>query len=979
MTLFTAFSADRSGSPTTLDKLLQFSQAINSTESQTEVIDHFLKQLKVETCAASVGLFMKTTNSNRLQVYIEGLTAPPQTVERSGHDDLKSMLDANKWTVEQVDRGQKPLSGTLYTPGLKSYLLAPIISGKASYGALKLDLLHKITLSLSDKKILQLMILQLANRWEDLQQHQLLEASICDSFFDKTLLALRNNSIAENAPKILQQQFAELVAANPKSPLPTKWRFYYSAAKRDLKYLDVLDCNRTSIKFKDEPHYREHSHIHHFIDDNAAMRLYTQLEIRRYSLQKFHTQMHEKSASLCINTGFKVNQIPQWGLASETVYVVIWADDSNLLERYKDRYQELVNQLARQIESRLQNPVKADEYYLKKTQDIMEQLFQINEPKALFNFVVQQAKALVPGADVASYGEVTTKDGDDPIITIKAVTDGGLPKYHGFPHPLKNDGLWQRLWETQATITINNNYSQPRIKVAPINEPRSAIVIPLFVDNKLYGVLNLCAGKENTFQPDRQDVLEWLVQTFSARLRELKRRLNVFDSKISTESRETQAIAELIEFFTGEKGESTQIEVDELVKTAIDKIIPYTGCSHWGLFKGDYGHYEVLTHRNLSLNRIILNNLQFSPIGDILRGDSNELIAGTLRSDNRFPKLLPLFPAMERCLALPIRIQEYRSPEQQQADKPRAKTRLLALFLFHYDPDKFTFRDMEFLKLVISLLEALMRQRAFQNEIDRITPLALSGAMAAQVAHEIKNPCQPLSSFISTMEKAWQENLWVNELFTDGMDQRFNDAKSALKRINANVVHLINLSDITHHNFTPISIAEVLEDVCSYQWYGEEIVLKKEQPIKITLDPVQTGLPAICFDKFHLSTILTNLIQNAAQAIESSAKRTGEIQVSVVLHLPTKQDIKQNSTIAHYPLEIRVKDDGPGIAADVKRRMFAPFETTKHKGTGLGCTICERMMGNIGGKIAVDSVLGQGATLRLLFPKDALIYPGGKA
>jgi hypothetical protein len=152
MTLFTAYPADRSDSPNALDKLLQFSQAINSTESQTEVIEHFLKQLKAETCAASVGLFMKIANPNRLQVYIEGLTTSPKTVERSGHDDLKPMLDANKWTVEQVDRGQNPLSGTLYAPGLKSYLLSPIISGKASFGALKLDILHKITLSLSDKK-----------------------------------------------------------------------------------------------------------------------------------------------------------------------------------------------------------------------------------------------------------------------------------------------------------------------------------------------------------------------------------------------------------------------------------------------------------------------------------------------------------------------------------------------------------------------------------------------------------------------------------------------------------------------------------------------------------------------------------------------------------------------------------------------------------------------------------------------------------
>ena len=92
-----------------------------------------------------------------------------------------------------------------------------------------------------------------------------------------------------------------------------------------------------------------------------------------------------------------------------------------------------------------------------------------------------------------------------------------------------------------------------------------------------------------------------------------------------------------------------------------------------------------------------------------------------------------------------------------------------------------------------------------------------------------------------------------------GMAQRVQDAKTALNRINDNVVNLIHLSDITHINFASVKIAEVLQDVCSYQWYGEEITINKEQPIKIILDPLPDNLPAIRFDKFHLATILTNL------------------------------------------------------------------------------------------------------------------------
>lgn len=979
MALFIKFSTDGGDSLSTLDKLLQFSQAINGTEKQVEAINKFLKQLKAETQALSVGLFMKSDDSKKLLVYINGLDrSPPESIVRGAHEDFETMLKTQDWLIKSIPRLAQALALTLYHRDLKSYLLTPIISGKVNYGVIKIDLLEEINLSLYDEKVLRLMIWHLANRLDELESHQQLINKNCDSFFDKAELALRNNPNFEEAPKILAEQFVEFKRENSESPLPVKWRFYFSNARHHLKYLDIADCRHSSSSFGDEAHYIKNSHIHHFIKSNEAIRLYTQNDIKDSALINFHTHVveNEKSASLCINTGLRVNQVSQWGQDSSKVYVVIWANDFELLERYKERYQDLVKQFTRQIHARPKIPIKTDDVYLKKTQDIFEQLLRINDPKTLNNFVVQQAKALIPGTEVASYGEVNT-EGLEPMISIKAFTEGCKPNYHKYSaHSIKNNGLWERLWETLTTIVVNNNYSQPEIKNAPIDTPKSAIVIPLFIENKLHGVLSLSASEENIFLPDKQEVLEWLVSVFSARLHEFKRRTtNTSGSHDNVESREIQSIAELIGFFTGDSVEITQIkDFDDLVRTAIKKIIPYTNCSCWGLFKHEPDRYRLLEQRGLKKEWTALNNLQHTPVGDMLRGEDREIRAGTIRSDSRFSKLLPLLPTTtESCLALPISIQEYRSPDNNQADKPRAETRLLALFLFHYHADKFSNNDLEFLKLTISLLEALMRQRAFQNEIDRITPLALSGAMAAQIAHEIKNPCQPLNSIISIFETAQRKNLWEDEAFMAGMEQRLKDAKTAIKRINANVVHLIHLSYITHLDFTAVSIEEVLKDVCSYQWYGEAIEIKIEQPIEIKLDDLPSGLPSIRFDKFHLSTILTNLIQNSAQAIESTIKRTGEIHLGAILHNPTKQDIKNKADKALYPLEIYVKDNGPGIAADVKRRMFLPFETTKKKGTGLGCTICQRMMSNIGGKIEVESVLGQGASMRLLFHKDSLI------
>jgi len=982
-----------------LGKLLAFSQAINRAEDKAEVINAFLKLLADETdnqVVGSVGVFIKNPASNRLDVTIIGINNPALNADITD-ENLRSALNIKESTV--IKRNQHPagyLEEKLFHHKLAAYILTPIISGNENYGTVKIDLLKgkqtsrpESQLSSDDEHYLQLLVTQLANRLEDLEFRQQLVTHHCEHFFDKTILALKNNANAHNALTILCQQLEQLVSTSPASLLPTKWDLYHKDSPAQLKHWTSSNNLNKSTSPSIEPYYSKNSHIWHFMESGESERIYTITDLKNSSLNGFNGDWQ---ASLCIRTELRVNQVPNWGASSEWVYVVLWSKHPDALTKYQVRYQELVYELVRQIQNKPNAPVKVDENYFKKTRDVFDLLFSIKNTKPLKEFLVKQAKILVPGSEAASYGEVHIKAGQEPIISIIAVTDtNDCPdKYRKFPHPLKNGGLWERLWETQTTITVNNNYEKPTFGVMPIDNPRSAIAVPVFQDNKLHGVLSLCSSKENVFLSDKKDVLEWLVQAFSGKLRELTKN-RAAEHQTSDESREIQAIQALINFFTDDDAESKRIEeIDDLVKAALMKIIPSIGCSSWGLFKGDDNRYELLAHQSLNIDNTALNNLRFTPVGDVLRGERKELLAGTLPSDNRFTKLKNLLPtATNSCLALPIRIQEYRSPDQTQTDIPRAQTRLLAIFLFHFHADQFNYGDLMFLKLAISLLEALIQQRAFQKEIDRITPLAFSGEAAASIAHEIKNPCQPLRTFITMMETAWQENLWVRDDFCQGMKTRLQDANKALDRINENVVKLIQLSDITH--FTPelVPIADMLKSVSDYQWYGETLTIK-EPPIKIMLDELPLHLPAIRYSKVHLSTILTNLIKNAVQAIEGSAKRVGEIHIGAVWHETKSTDDKKlgleprvdkhhdTKEFQEHLLEIYIKDDGPGISAEVKRRMFLPFETTKKTGTGLGCTICQRMMHTIGGVIKVDSVLGQGATMRLLFHRDSLVDSRGR-
>jgi len=118
-------------------------------------------------------------------------------------------------------------------------------------------------------------------------------------------------------------------------------------------------------------------------------------------------------------------------------------------------------------------------------------------------------------------------------------------------------------------------------------------------------------------------------------------------------------------------------------------------------------------------------------------------------------------------------------------------------------------------------------------------------------------------------------------------------------------------------------------------------------------------LPPVLADPHELGRVFLNLFNNASQAM-SSANGRGVLTVTTSLH----SDADKPS------VEVRVSDDGPGIAREHLPRIFEPFFTTKPvgEGTGLGLAICYRTVTELGGTIACQSKPGHGATftVRLL-------------
>jgi len=109
-------------------------------------------------------------------------------------------------------------------------------------------------------------------------------------------------------------------------------------------------------------------------------------------------------------------------------------------------------------------------------------------------------------------------------------------------------------------------------------------------------------------------------------------------------------------------------------------------------------------------------------------------------------------------------------------------------------------------------------------------------------------------------------------------------------------------------------------------------------------------------DENDLKQLFLNLLLNAIEAVPEKGKIVVRIQC-----------------LSEASLQIEVQDNGPGIPADKRDRIFAPFYTTKNKGTGLGLATCRRIVTEHGGEIHVESTKGKGANFNITLPLNYIL------
>jgi signal transduction histidine kinase len=229
--------------------------------------------------------------------------------------------------------------------------------------------------------------------------------------------------------------------------------------------------------------------------------------------------------------------------------------------------------------------------------------------------------------------------------------------------------------------------------------------------------------------------------------------------------------------------------------------------------------------------------------------------------------------------------------------------------------------------------------------------LSALGLLAAEIAHEIRNPLTVMQMLFHALVESLQLDTTTRrdaELIGEKMRQ--------MNRILDQVLSFARSSEPIKEAVHP---RQVIDDVFLLTRHKLQ-----QQGVDIRIS-VPEEIPLFRADREQVEQVLLNLILNAAEAMPKG----GTLRLSATL--------EQFEDEPHLVLAVR--DNGQGMSADQIANLFAPFLTYKESGTGIGLAIVKKIMENHQGKVQVESKLAQGTKFKLLFPiadPNAAVLPG---
>lgn len=259
---------------------------------------------------------------------------------------------------------------------------------------------------------------------------------------------------------------------------------------------------------------------------------------------------------------------------------------------------------------------------------------------------------------------------------------------------------------------------------------------------------------------------------------------------------------------------------------------------------------------------------------------------------------------------------------------------------FNRTVEELTHKKEELKRMVDELEKVNENLKRAQQEIIQAEKFAVAGRLASSIAHEIGNPVNTIYMLLELLKETRDEKKKVEYI---------DRIKGEVERIERFTRSLLDLSRPLQLEIKKTNLQEIVKRAM------EIVFMKKMRGIDTEL--ILSSIPETETDPSMLMQVFINILLNARDAVMEK----GEGKITLTIREEGNEII------------VEVADTGTGIDDEILPNIFEPFFTTKprEKGTGLGLTISQRIIRELGGRIEVESKKGEGSTFRIFIPRGS--------
>lgn len=574
--------------------------------------------------------------------------------------------------------------------------------------------------------------------------------------------------------------------------------------------------------------------------------------------------------------------------------------------------------------------MNAEPSELQKRHERLQLLYQVSkvihstlDPKEALELILSEAIRLMRAAS----GSVVLINPNTGFLEIEA--SHGLPPDAARLKLRVGEGITGWVARTGRPARVGDVQADARYVMVRA-EVRSELAVPLEVQGELRGVLNVDSDQPDAFNASDEELLQELAaqaakvihNTWLYEQLRLKARLFEGLASVSQAINSTLNLDDALRVITR--------EACLLMEARMSSLQLVDDRQEWLDLRASFGAGQAYLHKpRLSLAESLL--------GVVVRR-KKPLQVENVQTSSRYQNVeVARHEGLVSLLSVPLLF---------------AGRAIGVLSVYTGELHSFSNGEIRILSALAELSAiAIEKARLYERIVDveeqlrQREKLSALGLLAAELAHEIRNPLTVMKMLYHSME--------LN--FPAG-DPRAKDAEimgEQIEQLNRIVERTLDFARTAEPTLAPVNVNAVLEDL--------SLLIRhklKHQGVEL-LQQLATDLPAALADTTQLEQVFLNLTLNALEAMPNGGRLTIR---TCSLRLP-----RRNSQPTHVLIEFR--DTGQGMSQEQCERAFTSlYGTTKSKGTGLGLAIVRRIIEAHRGAVKIRSRLGMGTHIRVLLP-----------